>query len=318
MRVKQRVLQSLTNRSSKLASIVLLACLGPMAGAAQPWEAELGINPNVSYSATRTMTTPMGVFVAEERQRPGMQSVAMTVAGMPSRIIIREDLGTSYALIPAMQAYREMPQQEAESQAGTDMDFSNVERLGRERVGEHDATKYRATFADEDGSGTGNVWVTDSGVMVKVEMSYDGAQGQSGSFASELSALQIGPQALSHFEVPDDYRPLDVNAMLGFLGGAAGNTAAPNAQAPTSAAPQPVAPVAVEAQASAVAADAAVAADTSEPAQPGVAGAVADGVTEAANEVVDAAADEARTGMVENTRERIREGIRGLFRRKEP
>lgn len=299
---------------------------------AQPelWEAELGVNPNASYSATRTMTTPMGVFTAQERQRPGMQSVELAVAGMQSRIIVREDLGLSYALLPAMKSYREMPQEEGENQAGQSADFASVEQVGRETIAGHSATKYRAQFTDETGQGTGLVWVTDTGVMIKVDMTYSGAGVSGSEFSSELSNLVMGPQPLNHFEIPDGYQPLDVGAMLGLLGaapaGGNGQTMSPAdvLTGLTQQGVQPPPPSQSGGQAPNAVASSVVAADSASDSvsddasvAPGTSSGVADEVTAAAGEVVDAAAEEAKTGLVENTRETIRDGIRGLFRRKD-
>jgi len=270
---------------------------------AQAWEQLLGIDPSVSYKATSIMTTPMGEFTMVEHQMPGRQSVQMNVGGIVSTIINRDDLDVSYMLLPAMKLYREVPQTEARSQTGQDLDYSDIKKVGREKVAGHAATKYQATFATDEGTGTGLVWVTDSGILAKVDMQYGQGGVDGGNFQREMTELVVGKQKRSLFEVPKNFKPMNVGALMGVLGGM--GKAQQTAKAKANNAATPPTP------------SAATSANDSGAASGKVKGAaVSDELADAAGEVTKAAKEEARTGIVENTRNRVREGIRGLFGRK--
>ena len=112
--------------------------------------------------------------------------------------------------------------------------------MGREAVNGNPSTKYKAKFTDNEGKGAGFIWVTDTGVPIKMDMIYSskGAKGQ--RMTMQFTELNLREQDPKYFEVPPDLKPMNMGgglsgfgAMLGMGGesGGAGSEAAATAAA---------------------------------------------------------------------------------------
>jgi hypothetical protein len=117
--------------------------------------------------------------------------------------------------------------------------------VGSEKVIGHDTTKYQARFRDKEGKGAGFVWVTDSGVPIKMEMMYSNKDIKSQRMSIAFTELNLRKQDPKYFEVPSNLKPMGLGAglsnigqMMGMGGGAP--AAKPTASAsPSSAEPSP-------------------------------------------------------------------------------
>ena len=153
-----------------LTGMLMIVCLAVFASpvfAVHPyerWANELGIDMNVSYDGTRVMEIQDGSFEILERRAPGKMYTEMYMGNMTAGVILREDLGKSYTLMPSMGFYREQTLDDGMMQASNGMEFSKIEKVGSENVNGHSSTKYKTKFADNEGKGAGFIWVTDSGV----------------------------------------------------------------------------------------------------------------------------------------------------------
>ncbi|MFK7915799.1 MAG: DUF4412 domain-containing protein [Pseudomonadales bacterium] len=262
-------------RTGALLCLTALAASNAAAASYMEWADKVGADLNISYEGTRVMETKDGRFEFKERKAPGKHYMGMNFGGMTGVLIMREDLGTAYMLMPEMNMYREMPEVEAKNQSHAQMDLSKVEKVGRETIGGFASTKYKTHFKDKDGKGAGFVWVTDSGVPIKMDMIYKNRRMKGQRMTMELQDLQIRNQAASHFEIPNGYSSMNLGAMMR-------NAARSNAQAGTSARSVP--------------------ADNDQ------------GPT-IAEDLGATVRDETRSELKEGARESIRKGIRGLFKR---
>lgn len=197
-----------------------LALLTAWASAAQAltmqqWADKHGIRTDASYDATRVMETKDGQFSFKERKAPGKQTMEVNMGGMEGRMIMREDLKKAWFIMTEMGMYREMDMSEAMSQQADSMQVSKVEELGRETVNGFDSRKFKTQFKDKNGKGAGFMWITDEGVPIKMDMIYKnrGMKGQ--RMKMELKDLQMRAQAASHFELPADLKPMNLGSMLG-------------------------------------------------------------------------------------------------------
>lgn len=223
---------------AQVAALCLLA-VPALAPAAHPWERweELGIDPNVSYDGVRVMTMEQGEFEITERKAPQKMFTEFNMGAMSGAFILREDLDKAYVLMPSMGMYRETSLSEGEYEAAGGMEFSDIEAAGEEVVNGHPSTKYKARFKDKEGKGAGFIWITDSGVPIKMDMIYS-SRGEKGMrISSELVELNLRPQDPAAFELPAGLSPMGAKGILGSVFGKQGGLmptapAAPAASAP--------------------------------------------------------------------------------------
>lgn len=221
------------------AALLVLALLSLLAGpsfAAHPyqrWAQELGIDENVSYDGTRLMEFQGHQMEMTERRAPQKLYTEMFVADMTMGIILREDLKKSYTLMPSMGFYREVSMEEGMTQASNGMEFIEIEKLGSDEVNGHASTRYAVSFRDNQGSGEGFLWVTDTGVPIKMDMTYSNKDAQGQRMLMQFTELNLREQDPKYFEIPPDLKPMSFGAglsglgqMMGLGGGSAAATGA--------------------------------------------------------------------------------------------
>lgn len=205
----------------------------------QEWADQLGIDLNVSYDGTRIMEFEGGMFEVTEYKAPGKMYTEVQMQGMSSGVILREDLGKSYLLMPSMGFYKEESLEGGMLQASNGMEFSKIEKMDRETINGFPSTKYQTRFEDNNGKGAGFVWVTDSGVPIKMDMIYSDKKSKGMRINMEFTELNLREQDPAVFEVPEGLEPMNfgnIGALMKMGGGAAsaGNATPPPAQAQTS------------------------------------------------------------------------------------
>ncbi len=188
----------------------------------EQWAKELGIHMDASYSARRVMESKHGTMEFVERRAPQKAYMEFVQQGVKGAMLVREDRDKAYVLMPTMGMYRETSISEATAQAGGSSTISDVQKIGTEVVNGVDCTKYKATFKDSNGRGDGFVWVSDDGIPMRMDMTYN-----SGDVGDRLNMvlhdLQRGPQDPAVFEVPSDLKPFSLGGLqIPGLGGGDG------------------------------------------------------------------------------------------------
>lgn len=242
----------------------------------EQWAAKHGIRTDASYNATRIMETKGGSFRFKEHKAPGKTSMEMNMGGMQGTAIIREDLQKAWFVLPDMGFYREMDMRQAAQQRADRMQVSKVEEVGREEVNGFNSRKFKSRFKDSNGKAEGFMWITDDGVPIKMDMLYTSRGMKGERMQMELADLQVRAQDASHFELPEGLEPLSVGAMMRMAMQMKQDNSENISTDP----------------------------GTEQRQQPTV-----------VEEVVGAAADETKTSLKNETRNAIRNGIRGLFKR---
>ncbi len=210
----------------RLLSLVLCLIALP-ALAAHPyerWAEEFGIDLNVSYDGIRVMELQGGHFEATEYKAPGKMYTELQMQGMSTGIILREDLGKSYLLMPSMGFYKEESLEGGMLQSANGMEFSKIEKVGSETINGFPSTKFKTRFKDNDGKGAGFVWVTDSGVPIKMEMIYSNKDIEGMRIKQEFTELNLREQDPAVFELPANLKPMgmgNIGAMMQQAGAAA-------------------------------------------------------------------------------------------------
>lgn len=150
------------------------------------------------------------------------------------------------------------------------------EQVGTEVVNGMDTTKYKTVWQTDDGKFGGFSWVTEDGIAVKAFLVSE-TDGEKHRIRYQITELERGSQPQDLFEVPEGYAKMDLSGGRGLAGmmGGMGARSQPEQQQ---------------------------GADQAE-----------------SQSAMDAAQEAAAEGAKETTREhigdKVREGIRGLFRR---
>jgi Putative peptidoglycan binding domain len=237
--------QSNRGRAHWLSGLLAATCLSLFASsvvAVHPydrWATELGIDQDVSYDGTRVMEFQDGTFEMTERRAPGKMYTEMYLGNMTTGVILREDLGKSYVLMPSMGFYREESLEDGLMQASNGLEFSQIEKLGKEDVNGHSSTKYKTRFKDKEGKGAGFIWVTDTGVPIKIDMIYSNQEAKGQRLTMQFAELNLRKQDPAYFEVPANLKPMTISSGFSNLGqmmgmGAESPAADSSASAPAS------------------------------------------------------------------------------------
>jgi hypothetical protein len=151
-----------------------------------------------------------GQFEMVERRAPDKMYTEMHLGNMTTGIILREDLKKSYILMPSMGFYREESLDDGLLQASNGMEFSEIEKLGKEDVNGHPSTKYKARFTDKQGKGAGFMWITDTGVPIKMDMIYSTSGEKGQRLTMQFTELNLREQDPAYFELPKNLKPMSM------------------------------------------------------------------------------------------------------------
>jgi len=177
------------------------------------WAEEFGIDLNVSYDGVRIIEFQGGQFEATERRAPGKMYSEIQMSGMTSGVILREDLQKSYILIPSMGLYKEESLKGGMLQASNGLEFSKIEKIGREDINGHPSNKFKTRFKDNEGKGAGIMWITDTGVPIKVDMIYSSKKMKGQRISMEFIELNFREQDPAFFELPPNLKPMGLGGM---------------------------------------------------------------------------------------------------------
>ncbi len=247
--------------------------------AATPDWSSLGIDPSVSYSATRHVESSEGQMEMREYRAPDMFRIDVDHEGQRGQMIMREDRNTAYLLMPEMNAYMEIPMQQVMETTGLQAPVVERTEVGRETVLGYSTTKYHTVFDDEGVRSSGHMWVTEHGIPIKWDLVQEGGGGDGERVISELRDLKVTSQDLALFEIPANYQAISLGNIGSMMRGAgqepSGDTGGTGA---------------------------------GQPSRPSIA-------EEAAEAAAEAARDEARRTAVDEARRGAREGVRSIFNR---
>lgn len=186
---------------------------------------ELGIDTRVGYSGDRIVESSQAgrTLKVREFRMPGKARLEFEEQGQAVVMILDETAGSAFMLTPALRMYTTLSVREFQERAWDSLDLLDFERLDRERVNGYDATRYRVSYRDADGNqGHGFHWVTDDGVAIRLDVTYDSAERSGDRLLLDLHNLVVAPQEPTLFELPQDYVPLP--SLEGLLGTQSGGS----------------------------------------------------------------------------------------------
>lgn len=205
------------------AGILIVLCMSLPASAeegAHPyerWAEDFGIDMDVSYDGTRIMEFEGGQFEAAERRAPGKMYSEIKVSDMTTGIILREDLQKSYILMPSLGFYKEDSLEGGMMQSANGMEFKQIEKVGREEIIGHPSTKFKTKFKDNEGKGSGFMWVTDTGVPIKMDMIYSSSKFKGKQISMVFTELNLREQDPAFFELPANLKPMGMSSLGSIL-----------------------------------------------------------------------------------------------------
>lgn len=180
---------------------------------------ELGIDVRVAYAGDRVIESSQAgrTVTFREYRAPGKARLEFEESGQRIVMILDEPAGKAFMLLPALSLYSEVGVQEFQARAWESLDLLDFEKLDRETVGGHPATRYRVSWRDPEGrEGHGFHWVTDDGVPIRMDITYDSPERAGERVVAELRNLALGPQDPALFERPAGYMALpSIEGLLG-------------------------------------------------------------------------------------------------------
>jgi len=186
---------------------------------------ELGIDARVGYVGDRTIeSSEAGRTVSlREFRMPGKARLEFEESGQRIVMILDEPAGTAYMLLPDLNLYSEVPVQTFQARAWESLDLLDFEKLDREVIDGHATTRYRISWQDPDGNrGHGFHGVTDDGIPIRMDVTYDSPEKAGERVVAELRNLVVAPQDAALFERPANY--LALPSLEGLLGTLPGST----------------------------------------------------------------------------------------------
>ena len=201
--------------------LVLLA-LALLALAAGPARAAMLGDASVSYRAERTVTVDGRSYSGPVFHEPGHQRHEQDMFGMHEVFLLDTEAARGFLVLPSVNTYLDFPFPPLMAElASPDLLRHPV---GPESVAGIATTKYRVDHTAQDGSrAEGFVWVSRTGILMKLEASVTRAHGgRPMAIAMALSKVAMGPVDPGLFQLPPGLVRLPPDALGPLLGGQPG------------------------------------------------------------------------------------------------
>jgi hypothetical protein len=179
--------------------------------------------PKVEYSADVTIATDDETIEGKVKRAPDKERSELTVKGDSVVRIIRLDRKLVWSLSPEDKLYLESSLDEALGrQPGNEGKPHHQLTLtpdGSETIDGLHTTKQTVRGKNDDGSPMeGDVWVSDDGIVLRVDSVVVDENGDRHSIRMELHNLRVAPQDPRLFEIPAGYKRASQDE-LGAAGG---------------------------------------------------------------------------------------------------
>ncbi|MFU8895519.1 MAG: DUF4412 domain-containing protein [Gammaproteobacteria bacterium] len=159
--------------------------------------------PTVAHEGTRVMTADGQTIESRYRYAPpGKQREEMSHEGMSMAIILRQDLGVVWTILPG-NMYMEMALDEADDNGPSAPSAEGIvefEELGKEEVNGWPTTRYRVVTMEDGEEADGYFWITEHWIPVRMEITLRDSPGE--KVIMNIRDLRIRDQDPALFEVP--------------------------------------------------------------------------------------------------------------------
>ena len=200
-------------RSFLFRLLLVAALLGALPAQAQ----QLLGDTQVPYSADRTVVTGGKTYIGRVYATPGRQRHEQDINGLPLVAILRADRKVAWLELADLHVFTDFPFPAAIT------DYADQKQLGRpldtEVIAGEAAKKYRVERQGDDGSQVyGYAWITDDGIVVKLDGSFVEPSGRETKASYELSHIRRGPQSAALFDLPPGMNRLPPEAVAPLMG----------------------------------------------------------------------------------------------------
>jgi hypothetical protein len=159
-----------------------------------------GLDPDVSYSATRIIRAGDRTYAILEWRAPGKLRLDTCSERLSFAYLVREDLHETFTV--GRGSYVRGGYPGPYDPRHETFRVTEAEAVAQQEINGATAEKYRASFRLGHGQvGEGFYWVQ-HGILVRVELTYTEPDGTERSIVMELEDLVIGEQDPALFEVP--------------------------------------------------------------------------------------------------------------------
>lgn len=202
--------------SSIVAALLTICALSASAVASELPEG--WSHPTVAHDGVRVMNAEGQSIESPYRYLPpGKHRQEMSQQGMSMAMIIREDLGVVWTVLP-QNMYMEMSTDGADDASSTAAPgaegVTEFDKIGTEEVNGWPTTKYRVVMEDDGKTADGYFWITEHWIPIRMEITMRDDPSQ--TMTMELRNLQIRDQDPAMFELPPGATKL---AGMGGIGG---------------------------------------------------------------------------------------------------
>ncbi len=236
-------------RRGALVSLLTVALIAPASAWGFGSTIAVGMNeaagvpaPTTPFRASATLETDEQNIDLTIYYTPGFTRDEMQIG--PQNMVMLNDLSTGKmrTLMP-QGIYMEFESGTTSEQI---QEFKLIERtvVGKEEFNGFDTTKYKVIYEGPDGKYGGFSWFTDDNIAVRAFMVSE-EDGEKQRVQFQIKELERSPQQMSLFQVPSNYRKLDIGGfdlssmMPGAAGQAPAAAAAPSARPKSYANPAP-------------------------------------------------------------------------------
>jgi hypothetical protein len=203
-----------------LAAFALATTAGAAANLPEGWSL-----PTVAHDGVRVMSVAgQSVESAYRYTPPGKERQEFSQDGMSLAMIIRQDLGLAWTLLPG-NLYMEMSMDAIEQEAARTPTAEGVvsfEKLGTETVNGWATTRYRVVMKEDGAEGDGYFWITDHWIPIRMEITMRDQPAE--TVTMEIRDLNIRAQDAAMFELPPGATKMSgLEGLSSIFGGASGD-----------------------------------------------------------------------------------------------
>jgi hypothetical protein len=170
----------------------------------------------IGFSADRILVVDGKIYQGRMWTMPGMERHEQNLNGIPAAFVLRGDTPLADMVLPKLHTVVEFV-------LPPELHLFGDPRLTRRPVGHETingigTTKYAVDETVPEGHGEGTLWLSDSGIPMKLDGAFTRTSGRVSHLHWELSHVKLGPQPGALFEAPQGFSKLPAEAIAPLLG----------------------------------------------------------------------------------------------------
>jgi len=170
----------------------------------------------VGFSADRLLVVNGKPYRGKMWNMPGKERHEQDLNGIPAAFVLRDDTPIADLVLPELHTTVEFM---LPPELRLFADPRLVRKpIGREAINGIATTKYDVQVAVPEGHGSGNLWLSDDGIPMRLDGSFTRSSGKVATLHWELTHVRLGPQPTALFESPRGFAKLPPEAIVPLLG----------------------------------------------------------------------------------------------------